>query len=236
MASITVIIPTLNEVENIDLLLTRVCQVRKKYELNFQILFVDSASKDGTAEKVDCWKGETGVHILRREVNLGLADAVIAGARYATSDYVLVMDADLSHPPEMIPALLQPLLTDTFDMVVGSRYVDGASMPDWPFSRKISSRIATWPALFFCDVKDPLAGYFCVSRKLLAELPGTVPGFKIGLAILAEYQEKLRVKEIPIEFRDRDYGRSKMGKRIAFDYVKQLSRLAVKKYWFENRA
>jgi dolichol-phosphate mannosyltransferase len=114
-------------------------------------------------------------------------------------------------------------------MVIGSRYVEGGSMPDWPFSRKLSSRIATLPALFFCEVKDPLAGFFAVVRRRLTGLSDSVPGFKIGLAILAEYGKDLRVTEIPIEFRDRDYGESKMNYWVAFDYLKQLNKLALKR-------
>lgn len=75
--------------------------------------------------------------------------------------------------------------------------------------RKLSSRIATFPALFFCEVKDPLAGFFAVERRKLTELSDSVPGFKIGLAILAQYGTSIRVTEIPIEFRDRDYGSRK---------------------------
>jgi dolichol-phosphate mannosyltransferase len=104
--------------------------------------------------------------------------------------------------------------------------VDGGATPDWPLSRRLSSRIATLPALLFCIVKDPLAGFFAVERKRLIDLPGRVPGFKIGLAILAEYGRDLRVKEIPIEFRDRDFGESKMNRRVVFEYLWQLVGLA----------
>ncbi len=114
-------------------------------------------------------------------------------------------------------------------MVIGSRYVAGGSMPDWSLSRKISSRIATIPALFFCTVKDPLAGFFAVERRRLIELPGSVPGFKIGLAVLAEYGKEIRTAEVPIEFRDRDYGESKMNYRIAFEYLRQLFTLILKR-------
>jgi dolichol-phosphate mannosyltransferase len=145
------------------------------------------------------------------------------------------MDADLSHPPEAIPDLLTPLLAGTHDMVIGSRYVAGGSMPDWPLSRKISSRLATFPALFFCSVQDPLAGFFAVQRWRLTELPGSVPGFKIGLAVLAEYGSALRVKEIPIEFRDRDYGESKMDRRVALEYLQQLFGLSMRRLLRKRR-
>ncbi|MDK9707514.1 MAG: polyprenol monophosphomannose synthase [Desulforhopalus sp.] len=222
MSKTTVIIPTLNEEDNIDLLLERIFRARRLRDLDFDVLFVDSASQDATCEKVRAWMDHEPVRLLRRDVNLGLAGAVIAGAKATAATWVLVMDADLSHPPEMIPDLLEPLLAGTCDMVIGSRYVAGGATPDWPLSRRISSRLATYPALLFCDVHDPLAGFFAVERWRLTDLPGPVPGFKIGLAVLAEYCQEMRVKEIPVVFRDRDYGKSKMDSRIILQYLQQL--------------
>ncbi len=229
MPNVTVIVPTLNEMENVDPLLERICSIRRANNLDFDILFVDSASTDGTCERVREWQEKEPVRLLQNANDVGLAGAVISGANHTDARYILVMDADLSHPPEVIPQLLKPLLDGTHDMVIGSRYAAGGSMPDWPFSRKCSSRLATLPALFFCEVKDPLAGFFAIERRRLTELPGSVPGFKIGLAILAEYGKDLRVTEIPIEFRDRDHGESKMNYRVVFAYLKQLSNLALKR-------
>jgi dolichol-phosphate mannosyltransferase len=223
---ITIIVPTLNEAENIDLLLKKIINIRQSSNLDFDILFVDSASTDGTCDRVLEWQNKAPVRLLQHDSNIGLAGAVIAGAKYTESRYVVVMDADLSHPPEVIPQLLQPLLIGTHDMVIGSRYIEGGSIPDWPFLRKLSSRIATLPALLFCEVKDPLAGFFAVERQKLTDLPGSVPGFKIGLAILAEYGKNIRVTEIPIKFRDRGYGQSKMNYSVVFDYLRQLNNLA----------
>ena len=229
MSQITIIVPTLNEETNIDLLLARIFQVRRESRLDFDVLFVDSASRDRTCERVRAWQEREPVRLLSRDINVGLAGAVIAGAGTTDASFVVVMDADLSHPPEAIPDLLRPLLAGTHDMVIGSRYVAGGSMPDWPLSRKLSSRLATFPALFFSDVHDPLAGFFALQRQRLVELPGPVPGFKIGLAVLAEYGSDMRVMEIPIEFRDRDYGESKMDRRVAFEYLQQLIDLTVRR-------
>jgi dolichol-phosphate mannosyltransferase len=153
--NITVLVPTLNEVENVDMLISRLLAVQEKSTLSFDILFVDSASSDGTGEKVLNWQGKAPVRLLQRDVNVGLAGAVIAGAMHCTSEYLVVMDADLSHPPEAVPFLLQPLLDDKSDMVIGSRYIEGGATPDWPIGRRISSKLATMPALMFCDVRDP---------------------------------------------------------------------------------
>ena len=229
MNSVTVIVPTLNESENIDILLGRLLAVKSTQKIDFEILFVDSASTDNTCDCVKKWHEPAGVELLSLDKNVGLAGAVIAAVQKAETTFILVMDADLSHPPEAIPDLLRPLFENTHDMVIGSRYIVGGSTPDWPLSRRISSKIATIPALFFCDVHDPLAGFFAVQRQRLLELSGTVPGFKIGLAVLAEYGKELRVKEIPIEFSDRDFGESKMNRGVAFDYLKQLVILSTKR-------
>ncbi|MGW8194781.1 MAG: polyprenol monophosphomannose synthase [Desulforhopalus sp.] len=227
--TVTVIVPTLNEAENIDLLLERIFQVRRSSGVDFDVLFVDSASTDGTCDKVRTWQDHHPVRLLRRDINVGLAGAVIAAARHTKSDVVVVMDADLSHPPETIPSLIGPLVGGTHDMVIGSRYVQGGATPDWPLSRRLLSRIATLPALFFCEAKDPLAGLFAVRRERLTDLPVEVPGFKVGLAILAHYGKELRVKEIPIQFRDRDHGQSKMTRSVAWDYLRQLVGLTIRR-------
>ncbi len=229
MAEITIIVPTLNEEGNVDLLLERIFGTFASASLAIEVLFVDSASADDTCGRVSAWSGRQPVRLLSRDVNTGLAGAVLAGARNTYAPYVVVMDADLSHPPESIPLLLGPVLDGVYDMVLGSRYVQGGSMPDWPFTRKISSRLATLPALLLCDVCDPLAGFFALRRELLLSLPGPVPGFKIGLAVLAEYHGRLRVLEVPIEFRDRDYGESKMNNQVVLQYLQQLAGLVARR-------
>lgn len=229
MAEITIIVPTLNEEGNVDLLLERIFATFTPGDLSVEVLFVDSASADDTCGRVSTWGGHKPVRLLSRDVNTGLAGAVLAGAKNTDAPYVVVMDADLSHPPESIPRLLAPVLAGEYDMVLGSRYVQGGSMPDWPLTRKFSSRLATLPALLFCDVCDPLAGFFALRRELLLSLPGPVPGFKVGLAVLAEYHRQLRVLEVPIEFRDRDYGESKMNNQVVLQYLQQLAELALRR-------
>lgn len=226
VSGLTVLVPTLNEEPNVDLLVESILGVRASCDLDFDILFVDSASSDETCQKILAWATRGPVSLLQMDVNVGLAGAVIAGAKHLLSDFILVMDADLSHPPEAIPRLLGPLKSGSCDMVIGSRYIQGGSTPDWPFTRKLSSKLATLPALLFCDVRDPLAGFFAVRREKIINLPGRIPGFKIGLALIAEYGKGFRVTEVPIEFRDRDYGESKMGKRVVFDYCRQLVSIA----------
>jgi dolichol-phosphate mannosyltransferase len=222
MPKVSVIVPTLNEAGNIDPLLKRIFAVRDAHAIDLEVVFVDDASTDGTCEEIFPWQVNHPVVLVRRERDDGLAGAVIAGAKAAAGEFALVMDADLSHPPEAIPELLAPLFADSHDMVIGSRYVEGGATPEWPLSRKISSKLATLPARFFTDAKDPMAGLFAVRRHRLASLERQVCGFKIGLELLATADVDLRVTEIPIVFHDRYKGTSKMNAAVVGDYLRQL--------------
>lgn len=222
MPNVSVIVPTLNEAGNIDPLLQRIFAVRDAHGLDLEVVFVDDASQDGTCEEILPWQDSHPVVLVRRERDDGLAGAVIAGAKAAGGEFALVMDADLSHPPEAIPELLAPLFEGSHDMVIGSRYVEGGATPEWPLSRKISSKLATLPARFFTDARDPMAGLFAVKRQRLASLERQVCGFKIGLELLATAEVDLRVTEIPIVFHDRYKGTSKMNAAVVGDYLRQL--------------
>ena len=229
MCTITLIIPTLNEAENIDPLLQRIFKVKDDCSFDFDVLFVDSASSDATCEKVLKWKKKYDVSILELESNEGLASAVVAAVRIAKGKVVAVMDADLSHPPEILPALIEPVLSGNYDMVIGSRYIDGGSTPDWPFMRRLGSRVATLPAKLFTRVQDPLAGLFAVDSTKFKCMTGSIRGFKVALEILASNTGSMRVKEVPIEFRERCYGISKMNSSVVWAYLLQLVTLSKKK-------
>ncbi len=222
MPSVSIIVPTLNEAGNIEPLLKRIFRVRDEHALDLEVVFVDDASRDSTCDEIRAWQGQFPVHLVSRGCDDGLAGAVMAGARAAEGEFVVVMDADLSHPPEAIPQLLAPLLQGSHDMVIGSRYVPGGATPDWPLQRRISSKLATLPARFFTDAGDPMAGLFAVRRYRLADLNRQVRGFKIGLELLATAEVDLRVAEIPIVFHDRHKGMSKMNSAVISDYLKQL--------------
>lgn len=222
MPSVSVVIPTLNEVANIDPLLERIFRVRDSHGLDLEVVFVDDASTDGTCEKIARWQEAYPVVLVSRLRDDGLAGAVIAGGRAALGRYVVVMDADLSHPPETIPDLLAPLMDGSHDMVIGSRYAAGGTTPDWPLQRKLASKLATIPARFFTDAKDPMAGFFAVPRHRLTDLTRQVCGFKIGLEILATAEIDLRVAEVPIVFHDRYQGMSKMDSKVIGAYLQQL--------------
>jgi dolichol-phosphate mannosyltransferase len=226
MQSVSIIVPTVNEADNMDELLSRIsrCCLSRTFEL--EVVIVDDASTDNTCEVAENHQCGFPIHILRRLEKRGLASAIVDGASVATGDIVLVMDADLSHPPEAIADLVAPLLNGACDMAIGSRYIPGGSTPDWTVSRKIASRMATLLAWPFCNVKDPMSGFFAVQRNRLTQLQKNVSGFKIGLELLAAGGDSLRVIEVPIEFHDRRLGTSKLRARIVWEYIHQLMTLA----------
>jgi len=225
MAIVSIIVPTLNEAGNIDPLLDRIFKIRDALAIDLEVVFVDDQSTDGTGDEIMAWQAAYPVRLVRREVDDGLAGAVMAGARAAEGEFVVVMDADLSHPPEAIPDLVAPLFADSHDMAIGSRYVEGGSIPGWPLMRKISSKLATVPARLFTDVRDPMAGFFAVRRRRLAGIGRQVSGFKIGFELLATAEVDLRVTEVPITFHDRYQGKSKMDAAVIGDYLRQLLQL-----------
>jgi dolichol-phosphate mannosyltransferase len=214
---ISLVIPTLNEVENIAPLLARIARCAPAPD---QIIFVDDGSTDGTRESIRSVASSAPIQLVERDMPvLGLAGAVIAGARAAQGDRLVVMDADLSHPPEKIADLLQPLFDGTADMVIGSRYVEGASTPGWPVWRKILSRAAAGMAYPLTGVHDSMCGFFAMPRELLLELAPSATGFKIAFEAIAQGGKNLRVVEVPIVFRDRARGISKMSFGVALLYA-----------------
>ena len=224
---ISVVIPTLNEFENIEPLLGRLLQCRPMPD---EILFVDDGSTDGTRERIRSFIASAPVRLIERAAPaFGLSGAVIAGARAAQGDLLVVMDADLSHPPEKLSELVTPILDGTADMVIGSRYVRGASTPGWPVWRKVMSRIAAGIAYPLTGVHDSMCGFFAMRKTDLLKFTPAATGFKIAFEAIVHGGKQLRVVEIPIVFRDRTRGTSKMSlgvaMRFAFRWLAAASRL-----------
>lgn len=225
---ISVIIPTLNERENIEPLIARLLESGVPLR---EIVFVDDGSTDGTREQIRARIFTAPVLLIERSLPaLGLAGAVIAGAQSAQTDILVVMDADLSHPPESVAQLVQPLWEGTADLVIGSRYIQGGSTPGWPLWRRIMSRVASAISYPLTAAHDSMGGFFAIRRELLLQRAARATGFKIVFEMVVAPGPKLRVLEVPIAFHDRARGRSKMNFRVAllfaFRWLRALSRLA----------
>lgn len=226
---ISLVIPTLNEAENIGPLLDRLLPAEPRAD---EIIFVDDGSTDGTRDRVLAFAGTAPVRLIEREApSFGLSGAVLAGARAATGDWLVVMDADLSHPPEKIGELLRPLTDGKADMVIGSRYIEGGSTPGWPLWRRILSRLAAGLAYPITGVHDSMCGFFAMPRELLLELSPAATGFKIAFETLVQGGRNLRVVEIPIAFRDRTRGVSKMSFGVATIFALRWVAAMAKTLW-----
>jgi len=223
---LSLIVPTRNEAGNIDELLHQVTAVLEASQWDYEVLVADGNSTDGTQARVLEWANRYPVRLIRSDASAGLAGDVFVAARHARGRIVAVMDADLSHPPGKLPELVEPILNNRADMVIGSRYVEGGATPGWALRRRLTSRIATLLARPFVSVKDPLSGFFAIRREQLLELASEAHGFKIALEAAARGDDELRIQEVPIHFTDRAQGHSKFGRKQVFEYLRQLSALA----------
>ncbi|WP_297325673.1 glycosyltransferase family 39 protein [Nitrosomonas sp.] len=225
MTQFSIVVPTLNESENIDQLLTRLFALDFSPD-SFEVIFVDDGSTDGTPDKVRAWKNRANVRLIERREKPDLTASILAGAAAAQSDVIVVMDADLSHPPESLPAVVAPVLDGNYDVAVGSRYVPGGSTENWPLHRQLLSRIGGWIARPICDVNDATSGFFAFRRELAQSISNNARGYKILLELLMANHDKLRVTEVPICFHDRTHGTSKLSFSHQLAYVQRLITLA----------
>jgi dolichol-phosphate mannosyltransferase len=199
---------------------------------------VDDQSPDGTAELAraagQSYPGR--LNVLERSGPRGLAESVLDGIDASDAPVIVVMDADLSHPPESLPSLVESILSGQSDFVIGSRYVEGGSTPGWGFVRRLKSFVATLLARPLCrGIRDPLAGFFAVRRAAIPERSSLAPrGYKVGLELLAK-AGSLKVVEVPIEFRDRSRGQSKLRLRTDLDYLAHLVRLYKFRFFSKER-
>jgi dolichol-phosphate mannosyltransferase len=223
--NLDIIVPTLDEAGNVGPLVGQIEQTGVSFH---EIVFVDDGSRDGTRENIRALSAEHRVRLIARESGeRGLAGAIIAGANLSAADVVVVMDADLSHPPEQMAALVGPIRRGEADLVIGSRYIRNGATPDWPLWRRVMSRAATLLAFPLTGVHDAMGGFFAVRREVLLEFAGNATGFKIAFEMLVRSRRKLRVREVPIVFRDRQRGKSKMSMgeatRFAFDWSRAVA-------------
>ncbi len=234
-----VIIPTYNEKENIRHIISKILEV----EPDFEILVVDDKSPDGTGQIVkDMQKDNSRIHIIERNGKMGLGSAYVVGFKFAVQnsyDFVVQMDADFSHNPESIPQLVKRL--DDYDLVIGSRYVDGISVVNWPLSRLFLSYFANIYARIVTGVpvNDLTGGFKCIKRNVLEtinldEINADGYGFQIEVNFLA-HEKGFKIVEVPIIFIDRRAGTSKMSKKIIWEAFWLVWKLRFRKCFSHNK-
>jgi dolichol-phosphate mannosyltransferase len=213
LRSLSVVLPVLNERENLEVLLNRLDALRGTLPLK-EVVVVDDGSTDGTLEFLEALQDiphDYSLRVVSRTTRQGPVNACIIGSQVATSDWIVVMDADLQHPPEAIASMLATM-NDQWDVTVGSRYVRGGSLQR-PLNRGLLSRGAMILAHLLLPVSkrvaDPMSGFFLVRRSLVADLRPLPDRCKLLLFILAVHSSA-RVKEVGFDFGERRVGESKL--------------------------
>jgi dolichol-phosphate mannosyltransferase len=233
-STIDVVVPTFREALNIPLLIDRLAALKNSHAPHLHLTIVDDNSRDGTEEAIQRlnlpW-----VSLVVRTADRGLSSAVLEGLNCTSGDIIVVMDADLSHPPEVIPGMLDELDRGS-EFVVGSRYAEGGVTDDnWGVFRWLNSRVATLMARPFTNISDPMSGFFALRRATYSNADFLNPiGYKIGLELLVKCR-CVRVTEVPIAFTDRILGESKLSLREQLRYIQHIRRLFLYKYgaWSE---
>ncbi|MDD9812743.1 MAG: glycosyltransferase family 2 protein [Thaumarchaeota archaeon] len=230
-AQVSIIIPTYNEAPNIlDIL--RSIREHVSRVARVEAIVVDDGSPDGTAGIVREYMRSEGqadgysVDIVqRRQRKAGLSSAILHGVRRAAGSVIVVMDSDFSHPPQVIPKMLEALRHQC-DIVVASRYMGGGGVVGWPLRRRVASRVATAIARIGLGVEqsDPMSGFFAFRRSVVRGLDLDAIGYKLLLEVLVKARGA-RIKEIPYTFTDRAAGSSKLGIRTVIDYARSVWRL-----------
>jgi len=224
-----VIIPTYNELENIENIIKAVLAQSKEID----ILIVDDNSPDGTSNIVENLKKKNKrINLLKRAGKLGLGSAYVAGFKWAIKskyDYIFEMDADFSHDPDILPVMLETIKEN--DLVIGSRYIKGINVVNWPLIRLILSYGASKYVRFITrmPLDDPTGGFKCFRREVLEsiDLDGILSdGYSFQVEInYRTWLKKFRIKEIPIVFTDRRSGKSKMSKKIVREAIYMVWKL-----------
>ena len=220
-ATLTIVVPALNERDNVEPLVALLAETLSG--IAWEAIFVDDNSRDGTASQVRALaRRDPRVRCLQRIGRRGLATACIEGVLACASPYVAIMDADLQHDESLLPQMLEQLETGRFDVIVGSRYVDGGSIGDWSRGRARISGLATRLAHIVCksQITDPLSGFFMCRREVFERAIRRMSGqgFKVLLDLLASSPEPPRLLELPYRFRERQRGESKLDTLIAWEY------------------
>ncbi len=236
MYDLTVIIPTFNEEANIRNIVTEVDMVFKKAGLNGEILVVDDNSPDRTIGIVnELKKARENVNLIVRPADHGLSQSVSEGFVHAQSEIFIVIDADFSHPPALIPEMYHEIRAGN-DVVIGSRYMEGGGIRKWPLKRRIISIGATFLGrLLFPDVTDPVSGFFAIRKDVVANSNLKPKGYKILLEVLGKGTWE-KDKEIPFEFVDRESGTSKLKVKTIIEYAQQVIDITIYSFFHHHSA
>jgi dolichol-phosphate mannosyltransferase len=223
------VIPTLNEAGNIPALLSRTQIALARVDLDYELIIVDDDSRDETGKLVERYsQRDPRIHLLVRKGQRGLAGAVLHGWQHTDATLLGVMDADLQHPPEILPQLLEPVRGGV-DIAIASRYATSNCLSNWNVLRQFISRCSTWATMPLqrrdLRISDPLSGFFIVRRETVEGLKLQPYGFKILLEILVKGQIRSAV-EIPFQFSVRHAGKSKADLRVAIEYFSLLGKLS----------
>jgi len=230
-AEVSIIIPTYNESENIIQVLKSIGEHISK-DIATEAIVVDDNSPDGTGKVVEDYindaQNKTGytIGVIHRKTKSGLSSAILDGIQHSSGETVVVMDSDFSHPPKIIPQLIEEIKTSKYDIVIASRYTEGGEVNGWSTKRKLISKGATGIAKVGLGVNesDPMSGFFAFNRNILEGIKFDAIGYKMLLEILVK-TKGAKVKEIPYTFTDRTRGSSKLDSSTMFDYVKSVWKL-----------
>ena len=223
---LTIVVPTLNERDNIKPLIALLDTALAN--VDWEVMFVDDDSTDDTARRIRALAlVDPRVRCIQRIGRRGLSTACIEGVLASSAPYVAVMDADLQHDEALLPRMLEILLAENVDVVIGSRYARGGGLGDWAGNRAWISRLGTRLARLVCnqDITDPLSGFFMCRRDVFEGVVRRLSGqgFKILLDLLASSSRPLRVRELPFEFRSRRHGESKLDTLVVWEYFALLA-------------
>ena len=228
IGKLALVIPTLNEAGNIGRVLHQVRGVLDPLNINYEIVVVDDDSKDGTGDVVSAISAQDPrVRLLVRKGQRGLSGAILYGWKHTDADVLGVMDADMQHPPEVLPKLVAAIQRGR-DVAIGSRYTPGGGTGSWNPIRKLLSAAAVWVTWPLqprkLRARDPMSGFFLVRRHSLEKIEFQTTGFKLLLEVLVRGQIE-SIEEVPFEFGLRYRGASKANFKVGWDYARLLARL-----------
>ena len=223
-AALAIVVPTYNERDRLKDLVEKIFSTYAAAGIDGEVVIVDDNSPDGTGALADELARARRITVVHRPGKAGLGTAVIEGFGRASAPIVGVLDADLSHPPELLPGMFAVMQSTAADFVIGSRYIPGGGTRGWGLGRLLMSRFACLLARAVTPVRDATSGFFLIRRDLARDVRISAGGFKICLELLVRGRPS-SVVEIPYVFVGRIAGESKMNTKEALGYLKQLVEL-----------